>query len=216
MPIKYLEMTQTKDLGESVVIAVAGIAAELHSVMNVAWGVSLAAKNAKVISAQAGDQALGFQPITNFIDEIAQQSIDGVNTINNVALHLLRLTVTEHRAYDAYTRFNKILGNRDEIAHIDTLKMSIDDVSKRLQQTRLEFRACINKLSTSLDSMRECMLSAHAIASVSRIVTSNIPGYRDSLLVLADNLDNAATYIKSKLAESNVHLEHIAKAWASI
>lgn len=205
-------MDQIKNTDQSMVIAVASIAAELHSVLNVAWGVSLAAKNAKVLSAQAGEKALGFQPITNFIDEIAQQSIDGVNQINHEALALSRLTVAEHRAHDAYLRFNKVLNNRHSMRYIDSLNDRIKNVAQRLEQTRSEFRACVNRLSTLLESMNECMLSAYAIASVSRIVTSNIDGYRENLLAVADNLEQAATYIKSKVAESNAHLEQVSKS----
>lgn len=208
-------MTSVKNSDESMVIAVAGIAAELYSVMKVAWGVSLAAKNAKVLSAQAGEKALGFQPLTNFIDEIAQQSIDGVNEINREALALSRLTVEEHRAHDAYIRFNKVLANRDQIRYIGSLNSGINEVALRLERTRSESRACFNRLSALLESMNECMLSAYAIASVSRIVTSNIDGYRENLLAVADNLERAATFIKSKVAESSAHLEHVAKSWQS-
>lgn len=206
-------MTPIKNADESMVIAVAGIAAELYSVMKIAWGVSLAAKNAKVLSAQAGEKALGFQPLTNFIDEIAQQSIDGVNAINREALALSRLTVDEHRAYDAYIRFNKVLNKGHEIQHIDSLNSGIKEVTKRLEHTRAESRACVNRLSALLESMNQCMLSAYAIASVSRIVTSSIDGYRENLLVVADNLEQAATYIKNKVAESSSHLERVAKSW---
>lgn len=205
-------MAQNQNTDGSMVIAVASIAAELHSVLNVAWGVSLAAKNAKVLSAQAGQKALGLQPITNFIDEIAQQSIDGVNKINSEALALSRLTVAEHRAHDAYLRFNKVLNNRHQTRYIDSLNGGIKDVAQRLEQTRSEFRACVNRLSALLESMNECMLSAFAIASVSRIVTSNIDGYRENLLAVADNLEQSATYIKSKVAESNTHLEQVSKS----
>ena len=93
---------------ENKFVALASIAAELHSVMQVAWGVSLAAKNAKVISAQSGDKGRGFQPITEFIDEISQQAMQGVKAINDEALHLTKIAVNEQRSIDAYNRFDSI------------------------------------------------------------------------------------------------------------
>ena len=60
-----------------------------------------------------------------------------------------------------------------------------------------------------LESMDECMLSARAIASVSRIVTSNAQAYRDKLKVVADDLDKATIYIKEKLSDSYQQLNNV-------
>ena len=54
-----------------VMVSVTTIAAQLSGVMEVARGISLGAANAKATSARAGEKARGFQPITDFIDELA-------------------------------------------------------------------------------------------------------------------------------------------------
>jgi hypothetical protein len=60
-------------------VAVASIAAELSAVMHVAKEISLAAANAKAIAFRAGEKAKGFQPITDFINELAKETIELVN-----------------------------------------------------------------------------------------------------------------------------------------
>lgn len=202
-------MTSTTETENSKVVAIASIAAELHAVMKVALGVSLAAKNAKVMSAQAGDKALGFQPITNFIDEISQQAIEGVVEIDRHALQLSHLTVAEERARDAYRRFASVMRNYADAGYIASLKPCMQRVEDYMDKTHNEHKSSMRKLIALLEAISESMLSARAIASVSRIVTSNSGEYRTNLQVVADSLDQAAMFIKDKVNDSYNHLRHV-------
>ncbi len=67
-------------------VAVASIAAELSAVMNVAKDISLAAANAKAIAFRAGEKVKGFQPITDFINDLTKDAIQVVVIINQKAL----------------------------------------------------------------------------------------------------------------------------------
>ena len=67
----------------------------------------------------------------------------------------------------------------------------------------------MNKLISLLENMDECMLSAQAIASVSKIVTANTGEYRDKLQTVAKNLEEAAIFIKEKISDSFHHLGHV-------
>ena len=197
---------------EDKLVALASIAAELHSVMEVAWGVSLAAKNAKVISAQSGDKGLGFQPITEFIDEISQLAMSGVDDINEEALRLTKIAVNEQRSVNAYQRFNSIRVKNHDAQYINSMTPAMTRVESNMHTSTTEFKNSLNLLTSYLEAMDECMLSARAIASVSRIVTSNAQEYKDKLKVVADDLDKAATYIKDKLSDSYIHLNNVKKA----
>lgn len=190
-------------------VALASIAAELHAVMNVAYGVSLAAKNAKVISAQAGDKGLGFQPITDFIDEISQLAIEGVTTINNNALKLSKIAVHEQRTYDAYQRFTSVINRNKDAAFISSLAPSMTRVEIHMVDSFKAFKDSMKDLFILLEEMDKHMLSARAIASVSRIVTSDAQEFRNKLDVVASNLDNAAVFIKDKVSDSYEHLDRV-------
>lgn len=202
-------MTPPTEQVEDKLVAIASIAAELSSVMAVAWGVSLAAKNAKVISAQAGDKGLGFQPITNFIDEISQQAMKGVNEINSEALRLTRIAVNEQRSVDAYRRFASVKKKDFEAKHIHSMSPAMQRVEQNMLTSTQLFKKSLAHLTLLLESLDEHMLSARAIASVSRIVTSNAQEYRDKLKLVADDLDKAAIFIKDKLSDSYQHLSHV-------
>jgi len=194
---------------EDKLVALASIAAELYSVMSIAWGVSLAAKNAKVISAQAGENGLGFQPITVFIDEISQLAMQGVNDINNEALRLTKIAVSQQRSVDAYLRFNSVRTHHTDKRYIKSMTPAMERVEENMKHMTKEFKKSLNNLTMYLEIMDEHMLSARAVASVSRIVTSNAKEYKDKLKVVADSLEEATVLIKEKISDSYIHLNSV-------
>lgn len=202
-------MTPPTEKVEDKLVALASIAAELYSVVDVARNVSRAGKNAKVISAEAGDKGLGFQPITESIDEIAQQAMDGVDEISLAALELSKIAVYEQRSIDAYRRFESVLTKDKDAKYIGSLSTVMRRVEEHMRVSTMEFKKSMTQLILLLESMDQCMLSARAIASVSRIVTSSASEYRDKLKVVADDLDKAAIHIKQRLANSYQHLNYV-------
>lgn len=194
---------------EDKLVALASIAAELYSVVDVAMNVSRAGKNAKVISAQAGDKGIGFQPITESIDEIAKQAMEGVDEISLAALELSKIAVYEQRSIDAYRRFGSVLIKDKDAKYIGSLSTVMQRVEEHMRASMTEFKKSMTRLILLLESMDQCMLSARAIASVSRIVTSSASEYRDKLKVVADDLDKAAIHIKQRLANSYQHLNYV-------
>lgn len=202
-------MADQPGISENRLVALASIAAVLHGVKDVAWGVSLAAKNAKVISAQAGDKGLGFQPITNFIDEISQQAMKGVNEISDEALKLSKISVHDERTRDAYRRFNRVRTKNADARYINSLDQAMVTVEDNMLIAAQDFKKTFKELLALLEAMDESMLSAKSIAAVSRIVTADAQEYRAKLEVVANNLEDAANYIKEKVRDSYAYLNTV-------
>ncbi|MDH5229844.1 MAG: chemotaxis protein [Gammaproteobacteria bacterium] len=197
------------DKKENIIVSVATIAADLASVMRIAWEVSLAAKNAKVIAAQAGDQARGFQPITNFIDEIATQAAEGVSRINDSALSVSRIAVQETRALEAYERFIKVAELAKDARHVQSVKPAIEQVNKDLLDYQTQFKKQYRTLLQDLGDLSQVMLAAGAIASLCRVEGARAGEYRESLQVVAEDLDKATTVIKQKITNSYQRLNNM-------
>ena len=118
---------------ENKLVALASIAAELDTIKNIAWGVSIAAKNAKIMSVQAGEKGRGFQPITKFIDEISQQVMTGINDITAAALKLSKMAVNEQRSIDAFNRFVQVQNKNNKTRYIKSLSPAM----KKVEETML-------------------------------------------------------------------------------
>lgn len=180
-------------------VAVASIAAELSAVMEVAKEISLAAANAKAIAFRAGEKAKGFQPITDFINELAKETIELVNDINEHALQLYRLTVKEHRMSEACRRFEQVAAISVNAPYADSLSHSLQQARVRRMDCRRQFIAHVAELLTQLADVMHPARAARVIAANSRIEASQAGEYLQSLQAVAESVDHAAQIIHDKV-----------------
>lgn len=176
-------------------VAVASIAAELSEVMDVAKEISLAAANAKAIAFRAGEKARGFQPITDFINELAKETIEKVNRINEHAMLLYQLTVEEYRTTDAFNKFEEVIRLAQGSANESSLKASSDLVQQRMHDCRKRFQVNIDQLLDQLQEVMHPARAARVIAANSRIEASQAGEYLQSLQAVAESVDHAAQII---------------------
>lgn len=180
-------------------VAVASIAAELSAVMEVAKEISLAAANAKAIAFRAGEKAKGFQPITDFINELAKDTIELVNQINEHALQLYRLTVNEHRVSEAAVLFERVAEASIGAAYAPSLADSLHKAQTRRYQGRRQFERHVAELLTQLADVMHPARAARVIAANSRIEASQAGEYLQSLQAVAESVDHAAQIIHEKV-----------------
>ncbi len=186
-----MQIGQTK----SQFVAVASIAAELSAVMQVAKEISLAAANAKAIAYRAGEKAKGFQPITDFINELAKDTIQLVNTINEHALLLYQLTVNEHRMTDTCNQFERVVRQSEGAAYADSLEQPFIHANLKMIDCRRDFKANVTQLLDQLAEVMHPARAARVIAANSRIEASQAGEYLQSLQAVAESVDNAAQVI---------------------
>ena len=176
-------------------VAVASIAAELSAVMEVAKEISLAAANAKAIAFRAGEKAKGFQPITDFINELAKETIALINTINEHALSLYQLTVDEYRMTDAYNKFEIVVIQAKGAAYESSLDESLVNARINMVECKREFKSNVTQLLDQLGEVMHPARAARVIAANSRIEASQAGEYLQSLQAVAESVDNAAQVI---------------------
>jgi len=186
-----MRTSQTK----SQFVAVASIAAELTAVMDVAKEISLAAANAKAIAFRAGEKAKGFQPITDFINELAKETIELVNNINDHAVLLYQLTVNEHNKTDAYSKFNMVAQLAEGAAYADSFKEPLHKAQQEMIECRRDFRLNVTQLQDQLAEVMHPARAARVIAANSRIEASQAGEYLQSLQAVAESVDHAAQII---------------------
>lgn len=176
-------------------VAVASIAAELSAVKDVAKEISLAAANAKAIAYRAGEKAKGFQPITDFINELAKDTMELVNAINEHALLLYQLTVNEHKMTDAYSKFETIAVQAEGAAYEGSLEKPFLQVQQNMVECRINFKLNVSQLLDQLADVMHPARAARVIAANSRIEASQAGEYLQSLQAVAESVDNAAQVI---------------------
>lgn len=200
-----MKKSQTK----SQFVAVASIAAELSAVMDVAKEISLAAANAKAIAFRAGEKAKGFQPITDFINELAKDTIELVNAINEHALQLYQLTVDEYRMTEAYERFEAATLLAKGSKYESSLQAPRQKVHQSMQSCLRQFNIHVTQLLDQLGEVMHPARAARVIAANSRIEASQAGEYLQSLQAVAESVDNAAQVIHDNVQRCRSALSFI-------
>lgn len=197
------------DEGARQFLAVASVQAELFAVKHISKRISLSAKNAKAIAARAGSQALGFHPITDFIDDVASNITQLVEKINVDALRLSSLAISNRNRHKTLKRIlvtQGYLGKRSEQCGLNS---SIKSLDKTKDQFLIEYQRKSSDLLELLAEIRTQLQAAEMICTTSRTEATRAGDFQSNLEVVADEVSNAVIQIKEILQSSKLHLSQV-------
>jgi hypothetical protein len=186
-------------------VSAATVAGNLISVMDIANEISLAAKNANAIAERAGEKANGFRPITDYINEMGNETISLVNKINTEALKVSRIAVDELRAQDAYQRLASAKDYAGEDAP-ESIQILIDKAAEELSTHKLALEKEKNKLIELLIEIKTQMRAAAVVSTCSRVEATQAEEHETSLEVVAENVETATRKIAAIVKECDALL----------
>ena len=187
-------------------LAVASVQAELYAVTQISKRISLSAKNAKAIAARAGSQALGFHPITNFIDDVASNITHLVEEINVDALHLSSFAIANRNRKKTLELLNQTASELGRRADTSGLTQAIADMEKNNMRFLLEYKRKSSDLLESLAEIRTQLQAAEMICTTSRTEATRAGEFQSNLEVVAEEVSQAVMQIKEILQSSKLHL----------
>ncbi|MFK5915374.1 MAG: hypothetical protein QM484_13465 [Woeseiaceae bacterium] len=187
---------------ENILITAATVTAELSKVKKIAKEMSIAVMNAKTISHRAGDAALGFRPITDFIDEMAQKVMQLVIKISHEAFQLSQMAIERTHIINTRLQYQTVLQNAAEARYIDSLKPSIDKIQQEYIDYQISLKKNIKRLTELLDEIHTTTKGSQVLSTTSRVEASRAQHYRASLEVVADNLEQATAKIRTLVTQN--------------
>ncbi|MDH3325304.1 MAG: chemotaxis protein [Gammaproteobacteria bacterium] len=198
---------------EAAFVSSASMAAELELVAKVAKDMSISVKNAKAIANRAGAKARGFAPITDFIDEMSNDTMKLVSAINKESTALSRVAIGELRTRDAYKKFIEVRKVSADAKFISSLTASIKGLRVKQESEQEELLKYAKKLKSLMDDISQKMAVANVIVSNSRIEASNAEEYRFNLETIADDIDKSCDIIRNRVKHSFHRLENAMDQW---
>ncbi|MFY8275389.1 chemotaxis protein [Pseudoalteromonas sp. SSDWG2] len=173
-------------------VIVAKVVANLSIIVGEAKRLSLTAKNARVVAIRAGDEARGFDPITNYIDEFSTATIQISNHIETQSNTLFKLALAVMRNQQYASHLRKAAGQHD-----------CEALAKRVYEAEQDFLAQMQHFSHTLfalqsyfEEIEKQMRSAEYIAVRSRVEASQANEFCHSLESVSDYIVGAALKIK--------------------
>lgn len=194
---------------ESILITAATVTAELSKVKKIAKEMSIAVMNAKAISHRAGEAALGFRPITDFIDEMAQDVMQLVIKISKEAFHLSQMAIERAHLINTKAQYNRVLKNSNEDSHIDSLKPAINKLNTQYLNYQETLQNNIHLLNQLLTDIQTSTKGSQVISTTSRVEASRARGFSASLEVVAENLEQATNKIRAHVKSSRSKLDNV-------
>ncbi|MDH5301807.1 MAG: hypothetical protein OEW58_10640 [Gammaproteobacteria bacterium] len=203
-------MTMSKNVAsESLLISAASISADLNEVSRIAKHISVGVKNAKAIAARAGNQARGFQPITDFINEMATDIMGLVEKISREALEITRIASAHSRTQEAKRRIDSVFLSDQPIRYRDELGGIAHKIDENVQQQRYIIKKHARHLGLLLSEIEQKVKAAQVISNTSRVEASRAKDYRQNLEVVAENLLTETDQIKGRVQRCQSRLSRV-------
>jgi len=184
-------------------VIAAVIAAKLDKATKIARRLSLTASNARAIALRAGEGAAGFRPLTDYIDRLANVTVSSSLAINSLAANLSKTAANKFRADGAIYRFKDVYKKAHQYPNIPSLNKSYER-TQEIQISLLDsYKRQLRQLTMELDSLEDELRTAVILATLSRVEASQAGAlYEEALNNVADNVESAASLIKSHISDS--------------
>lgn len=194
---------------ENILITAATVTAELSKVRKIAKEMSIAVMNAKAISHRAGEAALGFRPITDFIDEMAQDVMQLVIKISKEAFQLSQMAIERTHLINTEKQYRLVLERAKDAPYVDSLKPATKRIHSQYSHYQLVLQKNISRLILLLDDIQSSTKGSQVLSTTSRVEASRARGFSASLEVVAENLEQATDKIRAHVKSSHNKLNGV-------
>ena len=201
-------MAKTDQQPPAFVVA-ATLAGHLYRMMRTARLMSLSASNAKGVAARAGDKALGFRPITDFIAEMANDTIHHATKINQLALTVSRTSVASVRTLDGVRRLEQARAQLAESGQAEEIGHLIDASNKRLQEMTTQVDEIMSQLGLELDEIHQRVRGSTIVVSTSRTEAARAGEFQHYLNSIADSVELAARDLQTEITQCRKLLQQL-------
>lgn len=186
-------------MAEAMFVTAARIAAHLYFATKVAQNLSLTAKNARAITARAGQQAAGFTALTTFIQELADNTISLALQVNKVAVNISNCATQLERVGQATDKFKQAQLLGQHATYISTINYAVVQTKEKQQKLLIEFSKLRFKLDELVEDTRKQIRFAAVISTMSKVEASNSGNFESQLEVIATNILKASEDIRKEL-----------------
>lgn len=195
-------MRQNSELKTTFFITAVAVSARLGYVLKEAKNISLEAMNAKALVARAGENVRTFKPITDYMVELANDTIRLVDDINQEALRISKSSLIALRGNEAVNHFNKAKSKAHNALYRDSFENALQHSEKDLHTFQQNLLRNIRRLNELLEEIENRMLAANVVTSTSRLEAATVsPLYRANFEAIVEKFENAAKTIRAIVRE---------------
>lgn len=185
------------------------LAGRLYRMLETAKTMSISSSNAKCISIRGGTKTVGFKPLSDFISDMAKDTISISSKISYAALQFSITAVNEKRTLSALHDFNQVINRLPDQDKKDSLNLIINELKAKLRslsEDQIEYCLLLNGL---FDDIAQRIRAAKIIVINSRTEASRAEEYQNNLFSIADNLETCSEDIANEIKACKIYLENL-------
>lgn len=185
------------------------LAGRLYRMLEVTKVMSISSSNAKCISIRGGDKTAGFKPITDFISEMAQDTVSISSKINTVALQFSTTAVKEHRTNIALEKFKEAVEKLESQSKVKHISILIDELNETVAGFQKEQYKDCKYLASLFDDISQRIRAARVIVTNSRTEASRAGEYQTNLFAIANDLQECSDSISGEIKICKTYLDEL-------
>jgi len=185
------------------------LAGRLYRMLEITKVMSISSSNAKCISIRGGDKTAGFKPITDFISEMAHDTISISSKINNIALQFSTTAVQEQRASVALMKFSRVVDQLENKAKAKALTVIINELKSNISSFKQDQYKDCKCLVSLFDDISQRIRAARVIVTNSRTEASRAGEYQTNLFAIANDLQNCSELISDEIKICKSYLKNL-------
>ncbi len=195
-------MARKKDMGTTFFITAVDVSARLGAVLKEAKNISLEAMNAKALVARAGENVRTFKPITDYMVELASDTINLVEEINQEALTISKSSLRAIRGKEAVERFNMAAIKAEDALYRESFHSAKKATENEFNIFQQDLQKNTRRLTELLEEIESRMLAANVVTSTSRLEAATVSTqYRANFEAIVGKFEIAAKNIRSIVME---------------
>jgi len=187
------------------------LAGRLYRMLEITKVMNISSSNAKCISIRGGEKTAGFKPITDFISDMARDTISISTKINAVALQFSITAVNEKRVNIALINFNKVISKLDSASKAKKLSLVIDELNLKVDELKKSQSNDCKYLSSLFDDISQRIRAAKVIVTNSRTEASRAGEYQTNLFAIANDLESCSDSISNHIKICKSYLVDLTK-----
>jgi len=187
------------------------LAGRLYRMLEITKEMSISSSNAKCISIRGGDKTAGFKPITEFISEMARDTISISTKINTVALHFSTTAVKEQRAGIALLKFSSVVEKLENNEKAKSLTLITDALKNTIAALKKDQSKDCKYLASLFYDISQRIRAARVIVTNSRTEASRAGEYQANLFAIANDLQDCSDRISNEIKICKAYLDELTK-----
>jgi len=185
------------------------LAGRLYRMLNTAKTMSISSSNAKCISIRGGDKTVGFKPLSDYISDMAKDTISISSKISAIALQFSITAVNEKRSLSALSDFTQVVNKLSNQGKKDSLNLVIEKLNNKISFLRQQQFDYCQTLTLLFDDIAQRIRASKIIVINSRTEASRAEEYQSNLFSIADNLESCSEDIASEIKTCRNYLYYL-------